>query len=114
MNPRTEALLWSAAREGGVVAALLGPVLVLVFGVLWPAGLLPARVLSPDHLTALAAGWLLRIVLLAAFALIAVHAAHRVRFLVRDLGLSAGRRVAAGLCYGAAAAMTAWAGWLLF
>ncbi len=96
-----------------MVAALLGPVLVLVFGVLWPLGWLPARAASPGHLSAVAAGWPARIVLLAVFGLVAVHAAHRARFLVRDLGISSRGRAVAGMCYGAAAALTAWAGWIL-
>jgi fumarate reductase subunit D len=106
-----EALASSLFREGGTIAALAGPALVLVFGVLGPLGLLPAGVITYEHLKALL-GWPARLVLLPVFALVFFHAAHRARFLLRDLGLTGVRRLVAWGCYAAAAGLTLWAGWV--
>jgi fumarate reductase subunit D len=95
-----EPLLWLLFSGGGVLSAVFLPVLVVLFGLAVPLGLV-----HPDYnqLHAVVSHWFTRLVLLGLFVLMLFHAAHRFRFTLYD-GLQL-RRVAtpiAVLCYGAA------------
>jgi fumarate reductase subunit D len=107
-----EPFVWLLFSAGGVVAALVLPVLLVLFGVAIPLGWLAA----PDHahLLAVLRNPLTRLGLLAVCALALVHAAHRLRFTVEH-ALRLGRydTMIATACYGAAAALTATAAYLL-
>ncbi|GII23753.1 fumarate reductase subunit FrdD [Planosporangium mesophilum] len=107
-----EPLLWLAFSAGGVLAALLVPALLLLFGVAFPLGWLPAP--GYPHLDAVVRHPLVRLVLFALCVLALFHAAHRLRYTVRD-GLQL-RRLSGLIdasCYGAALAGSAAAGYLL-
>jgi len=96
-----EPYLWLLFSGGGVVAALVLPVLVLLFGVLMPLGVLdwPAAA----HLEALLELPPVRVALVVVVVLCLFHAAHRVRFTSEEL-LGAARLdpVIALVCYGGA------------
>ncbi|MER6948598.1 fumarate reductase subunit FrdD [Nonomuraea sp. NPDC000554] len=101
MKRTPEPYLWLLFSGGGVVAALVLPVLVLLFGVLMPLGLVdwPAA----EHLRALLANPLVRAALLAVVVLCLFHAAHRIRFTSEELlGIARFDPLIAMLCYGAA------------
>ncbi|GAA1799525.1 fumarate reductase subunit FrdD [Planosporangium flavigriseum] len=105
-------MLWLAFSAGGMLSALLVPVLLLLFGLAFPLGLLPA----PDHahLHALVRSPVTRLVLLALTVLALFHAAHRLRYTVRDgLQLKRLERLVDALCYGGAVAGSALAAYLL-
>src|SRR5713226_1937558 len=98
---RAEPLLWLLFTSGGLAAALLLPVLVLLFGLVFPAGWVSA----PDqaHLLSLARNPLTRIVLLGLCVLALFHWAHRFRYTLYDgLQLKHLSTLIAVLCYGAA------------
>lgn len=92
-------MLWLPFAGGGLVAALITPVLILITGVLVPAGALH---LNYDTIAAFAHHPLGKLVLFGAVALPAWHAAHRLRMTAHDLGLGSGVAVKA-VCYGTAA-----------
>jgi fumarate reductase subunit D len=77
-----EPLLWLLFSAGGVLAALLLPVLVLLFGVAFPLGWLPA----PDHahLLAVLRHPLTRVVMFFLCTLALLHGAHRFRYTLYD------------------------------
>jgi fumarate reductase subunit D len=102
MKKRTlEPYLWLLFSGGGVVAALLLPVLVLLFGVLMPLGLVDWP--TTEHLRALLDLVLVRLALLAVIVLCLFHAAHRIRFTSEELfGIARFDLIIAVLCYGAA------------
>jgi fumarate reductase subunit D len=103
MRRTPEPYLWLLFSGGGVVAALLLPVLVLLFGVLMPLGVVD----WPDaaHLRGLLDHVLVRMALFAVVVLCLFHAAHRIRFTSEELlGIARFDRVIAILCYGAAIA----------
>jgi fumarate reductase subunit D len=107
-----EPFVWLLFSAGGVVAALVLPVLLVLFGVVIPLGWLDA----PDHahLLAVFRNPLTRLGLLGICALALVHAAHRLRFTVEhafQLGRADG--VIATVCYGGALAGIAAAAYLL-
>lgn len=113
MKRTPEPYLWLLFSGGGVVAALLLPVLVLLFGVLMPLGLLDWP--TAAHLAALLEPVLVRLALLAVIVLCLFHAAHRIRFTSEEvLGVARFDLVIALVCYGAAIAGGAIAVLLLF
>jgi fumarate reductase subunit D len=107
-----EPFVWLLFSGGGMAAALVLPVLVLLFGVAFPLGLLDA----PDHahLLAIVRNPLTKLVLLVVCALALFHWAHRFRFTLEH-GLKLGRfdQVIALCCYGAAVLGSAVAAWVL-
>ena len=96
-----EPVAWLLFSSGGMVSALLLPVLMLLFGVLIPLDL----VSTPDHahLLAVLSHPITRLVLFALLALSLFHWAHRFRYTLHD-GLQLKRLGApiAVLCYGGA------------
>lgn len=106
-----EPFIWLGFSAGGVVAALMIPALLFLFGVAFPLGWLD----PPDHAHALAVLThpLTRAVLLGLCALSLVHFAHRFRFtLIDGLQLRRYDRVISTACYGLALAGSALAAWL--
>lgn len=101
MKRRGEPIVWLLFSGGGVVAAVLLPVLAVLFGLAYPLGWLD----RPDHdqVAAVAGHPLTFLVLLGAFTVMLVHAAHRFRYTLYD-GLQVKRkRLVTVLCYGTAA-----------
>jgi fumarate reductase subunit D len=98
MAKSNKPLLWLPFAAGGLVAAFIIPVLILVTGVLVPLGFLHlpyARVFAFAH------NPLGKLILFGVVALSAWHAAHRLRMTVHDLGLGGGLAVRF-ICYGSA------------
>jgi fumarate reductase subunit D len=94
-----EPILWLLFSGGGVVAAVFLPILVVLFGLAIPLGLV-----HPDynHLHAVVSHWLTRLVLLGLVVLMLFHWAHRFRYTLHD-GLQLRWEVPiAVLCYGGA------------
>src|SRR5215831_16176157 len=77
-----EPLLWLLFSSGGLAAALLLPVLLLLFGLVFPAGWVSAP--SQAHLLSVASFPLTRIVLLGLCVLALFHWAHRFRYTLYD------------------------------
>lgn len=107
-----EPFFWLLFSAGGMVTALTLPVLMLLFGVVFPLGLLDAP--DPAHLLALARNPLTRIMLAGIFVLGLFHWAHRFRFMLEH-GLKLGRfdRVIAMCSYGTAVLGSIAAIWVL-
>jgi fumarate reductase subunit D len=113
MKRTPEPYLWLLFSGGGVVAALTLPVLVLLFGVLMPLGVIdwPAA----EHLRALVDHVLVRLALLVVVVLCLFHAAHRIRHTSEELlGIARFDLVIAVICYGAAIAGGVVAATLMF
>jgi fumarate reductase subunit D len=106
-------VFWALFGAGGMLAALLGPMLVLITGVLVPLGLLlPEGLMSYPRMLSLAQHWAGKGALFAVISLFAWHAAHRIFHSLHDIGLRGG---AAGklACYGSALIITLAAAWAL-
>jgi len=91
-------MLWLPFAGGGLVAALIIPVLILITGVLVPLGVLHLRY---ETIAAFAHNPIGKLIVLGAIALPAWHAAHRLRMTAHDLGLGGGIAIRAA-CYGTA------------
>ena len=98
-----EAFFWMLFSAGGVVAAILIPVHLFLFGIAIPLGWLPAP--SYFHLVSLAKAPLVRIYLFVLCALPLFHWAHRFRYTLYDgLQVKHLNEVIFTLCYGGAVA----------
>jgi succinate dehydrogenase subunit D len=107
MRKRSNApIFWALFGAGGMLAALLGPMLVLITGVLVPLNLLlPRELMSYPRMLGFAQHWAGKGMLFAVIALFAWHAAHRIFHSLHDLGIHTGV-VSRLLCYGTALAVT--------
>jgi fumarate reductase subunit D len=95
-----EPVLWLLFSGGGVVAAVFLPVLVVLFGLAIPLGLVQP---DYDQLHAVVSHWFTRLVLLGLVVLMLFHWAHRFRYTLHDgLQLKRLERPIEVLCYGGA------------
>lgn len=107
-----EPFLWLLFSAGGVLSAMLMPVLVFLFGLAFPLGWLSPP--SYAHLLALVTHPLTRVVLLALSVLALFHWAHRFRYTVYDgLQIKHLDEVINGICYGGAIAGSVAAAYVL-
>jgi fumarate reductase subunit D len=108
-----EALLWTLFSTGGMVAALLIPVHLILFGLAFPLGWIDGP--SYERLLALARLPLTRAYLFALCSLSLFHWAHRFRYTLYDgLRVKHLNEVIFVLCYGGAIVGTAAAGFFLW
>ncbi len=114
MAKRTnEPLLWSLFSAGGVVAAFLIPILLFLYGIVFPLGLID----WPDYqyTLELVRHPLTKLVLFMLCSLPLFHWAHRFRFTLYDgLQIKHLNEVIAVFCYGGALIGTVLAGYILW
>ena len=99
---RVEPFIWLAFSGGGVLAAVLMPVLAVLFALAFPLGWID----PPDHahIAAVVGHPLTFVALLGGLPVILLHAAHRFRYTLYD-GLQVKHKgLVALLCYGSALA----------
>jgi fumarate reductase subunit D len=108
-----EPLLWMLFSAGGVVSAMLMPILVLMFGIAYPLGwVAPPRY---ERIVAILANPLVRLVLFGLCALSLFHWAHRFRHTLYDgLQIKHLNELVALLSYGGAIVGTGFAAYLLW
>lgn len=105
--------MWLLFSAGGVLAALLLPILLVLFGVLFPLGWLSPP--SHEHLHTVLGHPLARVFLFAFCALLLVHGAHRFRYTLYDgLQIKHLNEFVNVLCYGGAILGSAVAAYLLW
>lgn len=99
-------IFWLLFGAGGMLSALLGPMLVFITGIAVPLGWpLAPTLLSYPRALALAQHWAGKGFVFVVIALFAWHAAHRIFHSLHDLRLRNGAAAMAA-CYGAALAVT--------
>ncbi len=110
---KIEPLLWVLFSAGGVMAALMIPILLVLFGLAFPLGWLS----PPDHahLLSILGHPLTRVVLFFLCGLSLFHWAHRFRYTLYDgLQIKHLNELINSLCYGAAIVGSVAAGCLLW
>ena len=110
---KIEPLLWMLFSAGGVMAALLMPILLVLFGLAFPLGWLS----PPDHahLLSVLGHPITRVVLFLLCMLSLFHWAHRFRYTLYDgLQIKHLNDLINWFCYGAAIGGTVLAGYLLW
>ncbi|VAW34732.1 hypothetical protein MNBD_GAMMA01-566 [hydrothermal vent metagenome] len=106
-------VIWSLFAAGGTIAALVLPVLVLLFTLAVPLSLLPQEIFSYARMQTALASSLVRLFLFTVVFLSLWHAAHRMRITLHDFGLRADSLVKY-LLYGLAAIASIILGIVLF
>ncbi len=108
MNHRKtlEPMWWGLFSAGGVVAAFLVPIHIVLLGLAIPLGWLPGS-------AEIFQSWIVRLYLFVLISLPLYHWAHRFSFTMSDLGLRPFRKPLAILCYGGAIAGTVVTAWVL-
>jgi fumarate reductase subunit D len=105
---------WFLFSQGGVLTALLLPVHVLVQGILGPLGIVPVADRHYDTWVSVLGNPLVKLYLLVFFAFAFFHFAHRLRYLLVDVGLHAAKSLPAQVVfYGGAALVTLITLWVL-
>jgi len=113
MKRSHEPVFWALFGAGGMLSALVGPVLVFVTGIALPLGwLLPPAAWSHARLLALAQHPAAKLAVLALISLFLFHGCHRLLHSLHDLGVRTGRAAALAF-YGFATLATFGAGALL-
>jgi len=115
MARSNEPVLWAMFGAGGMVAALVGPIVILLLGIAGTLGIFGAReMFAYDHLHHVLEHPLVRIVLFPGIVLPMWHWAHRFRYVLVDLGLRRAGFLVAGICYTIALGVTGFAGYSLW
>jgi len=92
---------WGLFAAGGMISALIGPVLMLLQGVAGPAGV-PTAAMSYRRMRHVTANPLLRLALLGFSVFSFIYSGHRIRRYLPDLGLRSKSPVIGQICYGLA------------
>ena len=105
---------WFMFAQGGGLAALVLPVHILVQGILGPLNIVPVVDRHYDTWISILGNPIVKLYLLALSALSFFHFAHRLRYLLVDLGVKAAKSLPAQVVfYGGATAVTVVTVWLL-
>lgn len=98
---------WFMFSQGGLFAAVLLPVHIVVQGILGPLGLVPVVDRHYDTWISILGNPIVKLYLLVLISLPFFHFAHRLRYLLVDLGVPAAKTVPAQVVfYGAAVVVT--------
>ena len=111
VRQHSEPYLWLLFSAGGVLAAMLMPSLVLLFGIAFPFGWV--RPPTHAHMLTVLGNPLVQLVLLGLCVLSLFHSAHRVRHTLHD-ALRLAHPVITALSYGAAVSGSAFTAYLLW
>lgn len=101
---KSEPIFWSLFAAGGMLAALLYPIHILLIGVLFPTGIVATP--SYDSIHSLFGNIIFKLFLIALIALPMFHFAHRFRFTLIDLGFKPVNLLLAVVFYGSAIVVT--------
>lgn len=107
-------IYWFLFSQGGVIAAVLLPVHVLVQGILGPLGIVPVVDRHYDTWVRLLGNPFVKLYLLVLIAAPFYHFAHRLRYLLVDFGVHAAKSVPGqAIFYGGAVVITLVTIWVL-
>ena len=117
-QPRRPALThlfwWFMFAQGGVIAAVLIPVHIVVQGILGPLGVVPVVDRHYDTWIAVLGNPIVKLYLLVLISVPFFHFAHRMRYLLVDLGVPSAKGVPAQIVfYGGAVLVTLITIWIL-
>jgi fumarate reductase subunit D len=91
MKRSNEPIFWSLFGAGGMLSALVAPILIFITGIIAPIGLwMPPDALAYSRVLEFAHHWLGILIVLAVISLFLFHAVHRIYHGLHDLGVHAG------------------------
>ncbi len=111
---KTEPFWWGLFSAGGVVAAMLIPVLIYFAGLAEPLGLVGSEASSYKTMRELLSHPLAKVFFFVVAVLPLYHAAHRIRFMLHEFGLRKLIFPIHYFCYGGALVGTGLAAYIFF
>ena len=107
MAKSNEPIWWSLFSAGGMLAAMIFPILIIITGILVPFGLASDDPLNFERIhTAVTQNNYVKLIFFIVITLPLFHWAHRFRFTLVDVGLKSMSTLISILCYGGAIAGT--------
>ena len=107
MAKSNEPIWWSLFSAGGMVAAMIFPILIIITGILVPFELASDDPLNFERIhTAVTQNNYVKLIIFIVITLPLFHWAHRFRFTLVDVGLKSMSTLISILCYGGAIAGT--------
>ena len=91
MRRSNKPIFWSLFAAGGMLSALVGPVLIFITGIAVPRGfLLPRETMNYEHMLAFVSTGLGKLAVLAVISLFLFHGLHRMYHCLHDVGVHVG------------------------
>lgn len=91
MKRSNKPVFWSLFGAGGMLSALVGPMLIFISGIAVPLGfLLPRETMDYDHAMALVGNGFGKLAVLAVIGLFLFHGLHRMYHCLHDVGIHVG------------------------
>jgi fumarate reductase subunit D len=107
MAKSNEPIWWSLFSAGGMLAAMIFPILIIITGILVPFGLASDDPLNFERIhTVVTQNNYVKLIIFIVITLPLFHWAHRFRFTLVDVGLKSMSTLISILCYGGAIAGT--------
>jgi fumarate reductase subunit D len=93
MKRSNEPVVWALFGGGGMLSALIGPVLIFITGIAVPLGLLlPTQTMNYETMLAFTRNPIGKAVVLAVISLFLFHGCHRMYHSLHDVGVHTGLR----------------------
>ena len=106
MAKSNEPIWWSLFSAGGMIAAMVFPVLIIITGILVPFGLAGDDPLNFEKIHSAASHPFIKLILFVIISLPLFHWAHRFKFTLVDVGMKSVSTLISIVCYGGAIAGT--------
>lgn len=101
-----EPIVWGLFGAGGMLTALITPVMIFITGLLVPLGVIDSESFSYQKIAGFATTWYGALIILVLVALPLWHTLHRIFHALHDLGIKRGRHWQKVFCYGFAFAVS--------
>jgi len=105
MKRSNKPIFWALFGAGGMLSALIGPMLIFITGLAVPLGILNRETLRYERVLALAQNGFGKLALVAVISLFLFHGCHRLYHVLHDFGIHVGPGLKAAF-HGFAAAGT--------
>ena len=102
MAKSNEPIWWSLFSAGGMIAAMVLPILIIITGILIPFGWVTEDPLNFEKISTGVSNEFIKLILFIIITLPLFHWAHRFRFTLVDIGLKSVSTFISVLCYGGA------------
>ena len=90
MKRSNKPIFWSLFGAGGMLSALIGPVLIFITGIAVPMGLMRRETMSYERMLALVHNPIGKLAIVAVIGLFLFHGLHRMYHCVHDFGVHVG------------------------
>ena len=102
MTKSNEPIWWSLFSAGGMIAAMVFPVLIIITGILVPFGLAGDDPLNFEKIHSAASHPFIKLILFVIISLPLFHWAHRFKYTLVDVGMKSASTLVSIVCYGGA------------